>query len=362
MLRGAMPGRTALRRFARPMSSLPTEVAAVVYGNVRKQLATALLNAVDIDVTRPMSMSIALREPLETRAGGGKVLDFMTGTGVVAGLAAARGAEEVVAIDASADLLQLATSELAASFKPRVEGETYDTVVKVQSWTDATLQFADDTFDAVVLNVEDVADPAAALKESFRVLKKGGKVSFAAWADATPSALRLLIDATGASAADFFPLATEGAAKEALVAAGFDGATFAFEAVPAHLPLTTGADCVAVFAAGGAPARRALAAADAATVGAQLASAVESSFVGTWQDASEMNWNKDEIHATVPGTGWAATSGYAARIGALGEGTVAGADHAYKNITTGVGEILEVHDGRKPFMLPMPAVVASATK
>ena len=121
MLRGAMPGRTALRRFARPMSSLPTEVAAVVYGNVRKQLATALLNAVDIDVTRPMSMSIALREPLETRAGGGKVLDFMTGTGVVAGLAAARGAEEVVAIDASADLLQLATSELAASFKPRVE-------------------------------------------------------------------------------------------------------------------------------------------------------------------------------------------------------------------------------------------------
>ena len=222
------------------MSSLPTEVAAVVYGNVRKQLATALLNAVDIDVTRPMSMSIALREPLETRAGGGKVLDFMTGTGVVAGLAAARGAEEVVAIDASADLLQLATSELAASFKPRVEGETYDTVVKVQSWTDATLQFADETFDAVVLNVEDVADPAAALKESFRVLKKGGKVSFAAWADATPSALRLLIDATGASAADFFPLATEGAAKEALVAAGFDGATFAFEAVPAHLPLTTG--------------------------------------------------------------------------------------------------------------------------
>ena len=210
-----MPGRTALRRFARPMSSLPTEVAAVVYGNVRKQLATALLNAVDIDVTRPMSMSIALREPLETRAGGGKVLDFTTGTGVVAGLAAARGAEEVVAIDASADLLQLATSELAASFKPRVEGETYDSVVKVQSWTDATLQFADETFDAVVLNVEDVADPAAALKESFRVLKKGGKVSFAAWADATPSALRLLIDATGASAADFFPLATEAAAKEA---------------------------------------------------------------------------------------------------------------------------------------------------
>ena len=101
---------------------------------------------------------------------------------------------------------------------------------------------------------------------------------------------------------------------------------------------------------------------NAATVGAQLASAVESSFVGTWQDASEMNWNKDEIHATAPGTGWAATSGYAARIGALGEGTVAGADHAYKNITTGVGEILEVHDGRKPFMLPMPAVVASATK
>ena len=110
---------------------------------------------------------------------------------------------------------------------PRVEGETYDSVVKVQSWTDATLQFADETFDAVVLNVEDVADPAAALKESFRVLKKGGKVSFAAWADATPSALRLLIDATGASAADFFPLATEAAANEALVAAGFDGATFA---------------------------------------------------------------------------------------------------------------------------------------
>ena len=75
----------------------------------------------------------------------------MTGTGVVAPSSAAeRGAEEVVAIDASADLLQLATAELAASFKPRVEGETADTVVKVQSWTDATLQFADDTFDAVV--------------------------------------------------------------------------------------------------------------------------------------------------------------------------------------------------------------------
>ena len=344
------------------MSSLPTEVAAVVYGNVRKQLATALLNAVDIDVTRPMSMSIALREPLETRAGGGKVLDFMTGTGVVAGLAAARGAEEVVAIDASADLLQLATSELAASFKPRVEGETYDTVVKVQSWTDATLQFADETFDAVVLNVEDVADPAAALKESFRVLKKGGKVSFAAWADATPSALRLLIDATGASAADFFPSPPRPPRRRR----SSPPALTARRLRSRRCRRTCRSRRAPTASLSSPPAARPPAARSRRPTPRRSARSSRApsrgSFVGTWQDASEMNWNKDEIHATVPGTGWAATSGYAARIGALGEGTVAGADHAYKNITTGVGEILEVHDGRKPFMLPMPAVVASATK
>ena len=47
-----------------------------------------------------------------------RVLDFMTGTGVVAGLAGRRGAEEVVAIDASATC-RSSHPELAASFKPR---------------------------------------------------------------------------------------------------------------------------------------------------------------------------------------------------------------------------------------------------
>ena len=71
-----------------------------------------------------------------------------------------------------------------------------------------------------------------------------------------------------------------------------------------------------------------------------------------------MNWNKDEIHATVPHR-LAATSGVAAHRRAR-RGHRRGADHAYKNITTGVGGSSRCTAAA--FMLPMPAVVASATK
>jgi ubiquinone/menaquinone biosynthesis C-methylase UbiE len=99
---------------------------------------------------------------------GDRVLDVATGAGYVAGAAAKRGAE-AVGIDFSEAQVQLARERY-----PEVRFERGDA---------EALPFADETFDAVVnsFGMCHLPHPDRALREAFRVLKRGGRIAFTVW-------------------------------------------------------------------------------------------------------------------------------------------------------------------------------------
>ena len=99
---------------------------------------------------------------------GSRVLDVATGAGYVAGAAAQRGAD-VTGIDFSAPQVRMAR-------------ERYPTVRFEQADAEA-LPFDPDTFDAVVnaFGMCHFPNPEVALREAFRVLKRGGRLAFTVW-------------------------------------------------------------------------------------------------------------------------------------------------------------------------------------
>jgi SAM-dependent methyltransferase len=101
---------------------------------------------------------------------GSRVLDVGTGPGLVAAAAAERGAN-AVGIDFSETMLAEARRE-------------YPDVEFRQASADS-LPFDDGTFDAVVSNfvVHHLGQPEKALQEAFRVLRRGGRISFTVWGD-----------------------------------------------------------------------------------------------------------------------------------------------------------------------------------
>ncbi len=115
-------------------------------------------------------------------AEGTHVLDIASGPGYVAGAAAAKGAK-TVGIDLSENMRKLAAENYPGlSFQL---GDAED------------LQFADGTFDAVLINfgVLHFPDADKALSEAHRVLKSGGRLGFTAWAGPEGSAIGIAMGA-----------------------------------------------------------------------------------------------------------------------------------------------------------------------
>ena len=116
-------------------------------------------------------------------APGSNVLDLCCGPGIVAGAAAARGAD-VCGVDFSpAMLAEARAAHPALGFR---EGDA------------EALPLADASYDAVVSNfgIHHVPLPERALGEVKRVLRPGGRFAFTAWADPADNvAWKLLFDA-----------------------------------------------------------------------------------------------------------------------------------------------------------------------
>jgi ubiquinone/menaquinone biosynthesis C-methylase UbiE len=117
---------------------------------------------------------------------GMRVLDLACGPGVVAAVAAERGALPV-GLDFSPAMIALA--------------RVGHTGIRFEEGDAEALPFADASFDAVVANfgVHHVPEPIRALREAHRVLRPGGRAAFTAWT-APPEniAWRLLYDAISA--------------------------------------------------------------------------------------------------------------------------------------------------------------------
>lgn len=109
----------------------------------------------------------ALLEAVNARSGV-RLLDVATGTGLVAGKGASRG---IVAtgIDFASSMISVAKRNY-----PQAQFDIGDA---------EALSFEDASFDAVIcqFGLQHMADPDAAIAESYRVLKSGGKYGFTVW-------------------------------------------------------------------------------------------------------------------------------------------------------------------------------------
>jgi SAM-dependent methyltransferase len=148
---------------------------------------------------------------------GTRLLDVASGPGYLAARAAADGAD-AVGLDFSAAMVARARALNPAV--PFQEGDAQD------------LPFEDATFHAVAMNfgVLHLARPEAAIAEAGRILRRGGRYGFTAWADPGRAAgFALVLDAIRRcgravdlpAGPDFFRFSDPATCEAALRAAGF---------------------------------------------------------------------------------------------------------------------------------------------
>jgi SAM-dependent methyltransferase len=113
---------------------------------------------------------------------GSVVLDVASGPGYVSGAAASRGAK-TIGVDLSEKM-----TELAAANYPGLTFQLGDA---------EDLPFSENAFDAVLINFGILHFPDAdrALSEAFRILKRGGRLGFTAWAGPEGSAIGIAMGA-----------------------------------------------------------------------------------------------------------------------------------------------------------------------
>src|SRR5918999_2620301 len=177
---------------------------------------------------------------------GTKTLDVACGPGVVSGLAYARGAE-AVGVDFSPNMLAEARRR-----HPSMEFREGDA---------EALPFADDAFDAVVINfgLHHFPFPARALAEAHRVLRAGGKLAFTTWAAPREHVLHGIVteavrEVGGKSAS--LPTAPGGAVNEShlclrlLEEAGFRRESLHANVVKAEVAIGSASELVEMIEAG----------------------------------------------------------------------------------------------------------------
>jgi SAM-dependent methyltransferase len=110
------------------------------------------------------------------------ILDVASGPGYVSEAAASRGAK-TVGVDLSEKMTELATANYPS--------------LTFQLGDAEALPFAENSFDAVLINfgVLHFPDADRALSEAFRVLRRGGRLGFTAWAGPEGSAIGIAIGA-----------------------------------------------------------------------------------------------------------------------------------------------------------------------
>lgn len=179
----------------------------------------------------------ALLDKIGTGAGI-RLLDVACGPGYLAGAAIQRGDANVIGIDFSAAMIEIARSRY-----PTIDFEVGDA---------EALRFPDASFEAVVMNfgMLHLAQPDRAIAEAYRVLRPGGHYAFTVW-DAPPRtvAFEIVLDAVrrhGHMAValpegpPFFRFSDFGESARSMMAAGFTKVESAI--VPQFWKLQSGAE------------------------------------------------------------------------------------------------------------------------
>lgn len=124
-----------------------------------------------------------LLEAVKQKQNATSLLDIATGPGYLAKCAGKYGYNEVVGIDFSEAMINIANADLNST-KSYSTSFTLPKTINFKVGDAEQLEAADNSFDSVTMNfgLLHLAHPKRALSEAYRVLKPGGKFGYTVWA------------------------------------------------------------------------------------------------------------------------------------------------------------------------------------